>query len=76
MSALVMTPMQRTLQLLRSEGMVVEYGNPGYPGEVWLAHSNADNRWNRWHLWTCLLPGPRDYHISVHWWYGRWVRPP
>ena len=51
-------------------------GNPGYPGEIWLSHTNCDDQWNVWTKWEATVrDDPAGSYVkneSVHWWFGRW----
>ena len=33
-------------QVYRRRGVEVEYGNDGFPGELWLSATNKDDQWN------------------------------
>jgi hypothetical protein len=67
--------LERNAERLRGEGLVVEFGNPGYPRELWLCGgSNDDHRWHVWSAWKLYWDETGLYHIGDHWWYGRWER--
>jgi len=56
--------------------VLVTKGNPGYAGEVWVAFTNCDDRWNVWTKWEATVrddpAGSCLKNESVHWWFGRW----
>ena len=57
-------------------GVLVAKGNPGYPGEIWVARTNCDDQWNVWTMWEATVhDDPAGAYLkneSVHWWFGRW----
>ena len=65
-------------QLWQRQGIEVEYGSVGFPGELWISYTNNDHRWNVWSAWEINVPedpcGPILEARGYHWWCGRWVR--
>ena len=60
-------------------GLHVEYGNAGYPGEVWTSYTNRDHQWNVWSAYEMVDEPPCGSFLEDrgdHWWWGRWVRTP
>ena len=52
-------------------GYHVEFGSPGYEGELWRTLSNGEGEWNRWERFELVDDETMKWR-GVHWCYGRW----